>query len=183
MKKLLSLLVISAGCVAGYIIVTDDREATSHVVETEGLKEVGELNALCVSVSERLTASTSKTRLDYLIVGDAFLGVDFSAIEKTVENGKTVISLPLPKVSHPRVDLSRSRQYDAKRGLFVTDSNLMRARAGLLSKAQELVARQAGHEKFVEEAKAETKRILETLLPGLEFELRWKQSAPISAQP
>lgn len=173
MKWLLSVLLAGAGVFAFYTGIFASAPKVEHTLDIEGVEDMGELVVLCVSVSERLTASTSKTRLDYLIVGDAIYTVDFSRISKSDDGGRTVISLPPPKVSHPRVDMSRSRQYDASTGLFVKDSKLMRARSELLSKAQALVERQAGHERFLAEAKAEAAAILGSFLPGAAFDIVW----------
>lgn len=173
MKWLLSVILAGAGCFAVYTSMVVSSPAIRHSIDIEGVESIGELGVLCVSVSERLTASTSKTRLDYLIVGDAIYTVDFSRISKSEKDGRTVISLPLPKLVHPRVDMSRSRQYDASTGLFVKDSNLMRARSELLARAQKLVEQQAGHERFLLEAKAEAVRTLESLLPASGFDVAW----------
>ncbi len=130
--------------------VTELTDTGPTIAELESL---GHLCTLRVHVADVLEARDEtfwgEIRGAWLIKGDALIGVDMRAarIEAVDPAARTAsIVLPAPELLNPRVDHTRTRQYDWQVGALRNEADARRVHADAMRHAQRLIESAARRE-------------------------------------
>ena len=127
----------------------------------------------------------------WLIKGDCQMCVDLTkaeAIATSIEDKRLTIRLPQPQAQHPRVDHSRSKQFDLKsrsltnylgfgdRAVHVSEA---------MQQAQKMVEQLCQSEELSNQARLSAEQVLARMYAMVDWtiEIEWDQPVPIASQP
>jgi hypothetical protein len=141
---------------------------------------IREIVAMRVRVADILEFKGASSRGTWLVFGDALVTVDAGLVDVNVDEESRVVlvTAPLPVVSQPRIDESKTRIWaieadDARADKLDEESRI---------RAQRFVAKQVEAGPYVEQAKERAALILRRLYeePGYEIAVEWREPAHVT---
>jgi hypothetical protein len=140
----------------------------------ERLERLSHLVTTRICVADVLVGEGEGCRGAWLIKGDALVGVNLSRariVEKDEVTKQAMIVLPAPEVLQPRVDHARTRTWEVRRMVWLPwNADQDRLRDEVMLQAQQLVARAAGSNENLQQAKTAAT----TIVKGFFEELGWQ---------
>ena len=140
----------------------------------ERLERLSHLVTTRVYVADVLVGEGDGCRGAWLIKGDALVGVNLGRAriaEKDEATKQAMIVLPSPEVLQPRVDHTRTKTWEVRRMVWLPwNADQDQLRDEVMLQAQQLVARSAGSNENLQQAKTAAA----TIVKGFFEELGWQ---------
>ena len=140
----------------------------------ERLERLSHLVTTRVYVADVLVGEGEGCRGAWLIKGDALVGVNLGRAriaEKDEATKQAMIVLPSPEVLQPRVDHTRTKTWEVRRMVWLPwNADQDQLRDEVMLQAQQLVARSAGSNENLQQAKTAAA----TIVKGFFEELGWQ---------
>lgn len=145
------------------------------------VQSLGSLTVLKVSVADVLTAEGGGYRAAWLVKGDALIAVDCRKAEiesRNDEEKQAVLVLPTPTTIQPRVDHSKTKQWDEKKVTWIPfTGDPSKIRQDAMRQAQELVEYAAKQPELIDQGKHNAQLVIQQMykLVGWNVEVKWKE--------
>jgi hypothetical protein len=149
----------------------------------ERLERLSHLVVTRVYVADVLVGEGEGCRGAWLIKGDALVGVNLGRAriaEKDEATKEALIVLPPPEVMQPRVDHQRSKTWEVRRETWLPwNADQDRLRDEVMLQAQQLVARAAGSNENLQQARTAAATIVKGFFEevGWEVKVVWEEAS------
>ncbi len=180
------LLVFAGFWLKRHFLDPEKTEVTSLAPTIEDIQTLSELVTNRVYVSDILKGSNKDYEGVWAINGDALITIDLAKSEliNLDEKSKTAtLILPLPKVTSPRVDHSRSNVGFIKgKGFAPLRNTASRAKMidDAMEEGQNIIAQAASKPEIISNAKRQATLIIQNLYlkVGWKIKIQWKNENP-----
>jgi hypothetical protein len=145
---------------------------------------MSDLATLRVQIADSITGENEHWEVQWMLHGEAVLGVDLSQATYTSideKNRKATLSLPASHVISSKVDHHRSVEMCAKPKTWLPSPGLKSLRDEVWKHADEKVARLAHHDGYMEATKLQTERVLNELFRHVGWSVSYQWKSPDSA--
>ena len=191
--RILSTIVVFTAAIITAIWIKDTFfDSSKTKVESlaptlEKIQDLSELVTNRVYVSDVLHASNKDYEASWVINGDALITIDLKQAKLDLINHETqtaTITLPLPIVSSPRVDHTRTKPAYIKGVRFAllrNPKNKETMKQDMLAVAQKSIEQAASRQEIIENAKSQAALIISNLYLKVNWKLtiEWAETEPV----
>ena len=147
---------------------------SQNTLEITGLKEIGKINVLYVSIAEtmKISSKSGRTWEKWLVRGGAYYQIDLRNVQIKDEGNCINVTLAEPSV-YPVANMGRSKPFASGKAMFVTDKALNQMTRHAPEEANRVVAKAACGEEYMSMAKDQAKNVLQQMMGGRKISVKW----------
>ena len=171
-----------------YLNSTGNSNPIKPVPAISQIQMLSDLATLKVQLSDSMKGENNRWDVQWLLHGEAILGVDLSkaAYVSVDESSRTAtILLPEPHLVSSKVDHDRSMELVAKRKTWVPLPGLKSLRDEAWKHGDPIIAKLALNENYISASKLQAEKVIEDFLlgTGWQIECKWASDEQGSPQP